>query len=168
MKLKALREAFDIWSSQIPREFKEVQNENSADIKIKFVTGQHSDTQPFSRNKIIYAHADTSGVLHFNDDTIWKVYENGDKIMPAAVDFNWVALHELGHVLGLPHNNDIKAPDSIMREDYKNSVDARGFYLRPRLDLADIDNIKKIYGEKVVRQNRTGAKNANSSSSHFL
>uniref|UniRef100_A0AC35GKT6 Peptidase metallopeptidase domain-containing protein n=1 Tax=Panagrolaimus sp. PS1159 TaxID=55785 RepID=A0AC35GKT6_9BILA len=143
---KILRQAFNTWSAEIPRDFIEVEDLNSADIRIKFVTGEHGDPAPFVKNSNVFAHADPSGVLHFNDDIVWKVYSNNDKVQYKEIDIFWVALHELGHVLGLAHNP--KVPESVMESIYKSPMDSRGLYREPRLIPADVDDIREIYGAK--------------------
>uniref|UniRef100_A0A914YCR0 Peptidase metallopeptidase domain-containing protein n=1 Tax=Panagrolaimus superbus TaxID=310955 RepID=A0A914YCR0_9BILA len=144
---RTLRQAFDIWSAEIPREFVEVNDESSADIKIGFVTGKHCDMEPFAKNSNVFAHANPSGVLHFNDDIPWKSYSNADNIELKSIDFFWVALHELGHVLGLAHNT--KVPKSVMENIYKHPADQKGRYREPRLIPEDVDDIREIYGARI-------------------
>lgn len=45
---EAIKRAFDAWSDVVPLEFVEARSpEERADIKIKFVRGEHGDMMPF-------------------------------------------------------------------------------------------------------------------------
>jgi predicted Zn-dependent protease len=54
-----------------------------------------------------------------------------------------VALHEIGHILGLSHSNDVR---SIMAPFYADTMDAGGRYKLPDLSASDIRTIQQVYG----------------------
>jgi len=78
--------------------------------------------------------ASASGDLHFNTKVRW-VDEEHDTTADEDYDFFTVALHELGHALGLDHSTD---PNSVMYAFYQGG--------RRALTQDDIDCITDIYG----------------------
>uniref|UniRef100_A0A914P6F0 Peptidase metallopeptidase domain-containing protein n=1 Tax=Panagrolaimus davidi TaxID=227884 RepID=A0A914P6F0_9BILA len=140
-----IRRVFDVWSSNIPRKFQEVDNELLADIKVRFGKREHGDGAPFDGPGGILAHAFIKGLLHFDDDEIWKKYSASEQIIDGTKDIFWVALHEAGHVLGLDHT---KVFDSVMQPSYVASIDSNGNYIEPSLISTDIEDIQEIYGGK--------------------
>uniref|UniRef100_A0AC34FE38 Matrix metalloproteinase n=1 Tax=Panagrolaimus sp. ES5 TaxID=591445 RepID=A0AC34FE38_9BILA len=108
---KVIRKAFDIWSSVIPRDFEETELKNSADIKIKFLTGVHGDHPDGAsenyKNQNVLAHAgvqvfsnsNSHGFVHFDTEQNWKIYKTGDKVSFLTHDVLLVAIHEIGHAL---------------------------------------------------------------------
>ncbi|KAF8031796.1 hypothetical protein BT93_D0877 [Corymbia citriodora subsp. variegata] len=103
---EACRKAFQSWSSVSQFKFEEVQSEDSANIVIGFYQGDHGDGYPFDGVGNILAHASspTSGLLHFDADEPWSASPSA-----SDVDLESVALHEIGHVLGLGHSTDQNA-----------------------------------------------------------
>uniref|UniRef100_A0A914Z171 Peptidase metallopeptidase domain-containing protein n=1 Tax=Panagrolaimus superbus TaxID=310955 RepID=A0A914Z171_9BILA len=141
-----MREVFDTWSDHIPRQFKEVATEFEADIKIRFGRMEHGDGKPFDGPDGELGHANIKGILHFDDDEIFKRYTRSDMITNTTLrDIYWVALHEAGHVLGLDHIRDF---GSIMAPIYFTSMDSEGKYMEPSLVTTDITNVQEIYGGK--------------------
>lgn len=75
------------------------------------------------------------GDIHFDDEETFTVSrQNG------AVDLRWLALHELGHSLGLAHSTNKRA---IMYPIYEESLSGN------RLNRDDILGIQHIYGTPI-------------------
>uniref|UniRef100_A0A8R1Y1J9 ZnMc domain-containing protein n=1 Tax=Onchocerca volvulus TaxID=6282 RepID=A0A8R1Y1J9_ONCVO len=133
---EAIKKASDTWSAVTTLKLNEISDE--ADITIAFARRIHNDPWPFDGQGGILAHATLppSGILHFDSDERW-VYMN------PKVSSSCMAVHEIGHVLGLEHSSD---PDSIMAPFYRNAVDRRGNYIAPKLSSTDVKNIQRLYG----------------------
>ncbi|WP_448639414.1 matrixin family metalloprotease [Geodermatophilus sp. URMC 63] len=136
----ALTGAFDRWSAVTPLNF--VENPAGGDMRIGFFTGDHGDgaTNAFDGPGTILAHCfypppnggDLAGDCHFDEAENWSV-----NTPPSGIDLPTVALHELGHGLGLNHSSVTSA---VMF----------AFYGGPRRELTtdDIDGIRSIYGAR--------------------
>ncbi|WP_395745613.1 matrixin family metalloprotease [Prosthecobacter sp.] len=139
---QAVRNAFATWSSITSFSFHEVSSDQFPDIIIGWVTSSDSDFPNMAQNDVL-AHADyppncavISGIgprpLHFNDTTaIWCVGAT-----PGAFDIESVALHEIGHILGLAHSSDISA---VMYPSVQPNA------IRRDLAQDDIDGIRQLY-----------------------
>ena len=71
-----------------------------ADLKISFQSRDHGDGTPFTSGELGHAFPPTDGRLHFNAEKTWAV-----GAVPNAFDIESVALHEIGHLLGLDHSS---------------------------------------------------------------
>ena len=78
-----------------------------------------------------------AGDLHFNRDTNW-INDPDDPSAAGDFDFFTVALHEIGHTLGLGHSDH---PDAVMNASYQGS--------RRTLHADDIAGIVALYGPPV-------------------
>jgi len=137
--IDVLREAFARWSNVCNLTFTEVSG--VGDIVISFQTGDHGDGDPFDGPRNVLAHAffpppsAFAGDLHFDDDENWTTTD-----ATSGFDLLTVAIHELGHSLGLRHS---AVNDSIMFPIYNG--------IRRNLHPDDIDGISSIYGARNLK-----------------
>ncbi|GLJ44467.1 hypothetical protein SUGI_0933040 [Cryptomeria japonica] len=108
----AMAAAFYTWAAVVPLSFKEVDSFEDAMIKIEFLEGEHGDGWAFDGVLGILSHAfaPEDGRFHLDRAEIWTVSLQRTSSSD-AVDLQTVALHEIGHLLGLDHSN---VPHSIM------------------------------------------------------
>lgn len=94
------------WMTVSPFKFGYKNDFGSADVKVSFERRDHGDGNPFDGPYGIVAHSfrPTDGRLHFDAEENWLPY-----VAKGAFDIQTVALHELGHILGLGHSPDPKA-----------------------------------------------------------
>ncbi|KAK4858067.1 hypothetical protein QYF36_010475 [Acer negundo] len=103
-----LGRAASTWQPYTPFTFEHFNVLDQSDIRVSFKSRAHGDGKPFDGPGGILAHAfsPTDGRLHFDADENWAV-----GAVPDAFDMQTVALHELGHILGLQHSS---VQDAIM------------------------------------------------------
>lgn len=124
--------AFQQWASATHFTFSEAQDEGRADLRIGFHRGDHGDGYPFDGPGSTVAHAfhPTDGRFHYDADERWAI-----GAVRNAMDLETVAVHEIGHLLGLGHSS---VPDAIMFPTITSGV-------TKRLHQDDIQGIRALY-----------------------
>jgi hypothetical protein len=132
----AIQQAFNVWANNSILTFTQVSTPSLADLKIKWASGDHGDGYPFDGGSGVLAHAfypppsggSYAGELHFDDNENWTLDGSG-------IDLITVAIHEIGHLLGIAHSNNSSA---IMYPYY--------FGLNRNLHTDDILAVIELYG----------------------
>lgn len=132
---QAIVNAFNTWQTNSTLSFIRVYS-SDADIIVRWLTGDHGDGSPFDGPGGVLAHAffpypsggSYAGQLHFDDDENWSVDSTG-------IDVESIALHEIGHVLGINHSTVLNA---VMYPYY--------FFAKRELDSDDKEAIWDLYG----------------------
>jgi peptidoglycan hydrolase-like protein with peptidoglycan-binding domain len=139
---QAVHQAFSTWAGWTRLTFREGPAA-SAQIIIRFVSGDHGDGFPFDGASGVLAHAFFPGLppavptpiqgdTHFDEAETWTI---NVPTGASQFDLTTVATHEFGHALGLNHSPVV---GSVMQ----------AFYGGPRrvLHSDDINGITSIYG----------------------
>ncbi|KAL6227612.1 PREDICTED: metalloendoproteinase 1-like [Fragaria vesca subsp. vesca] len=129
----AVARAFATWAKSSRFTFSPAQSYYNADLKISFQRGDHGDGVPFDGPGGILAHSfcPSDGRFHYDADDTWTV---GAK--PGAFDLESVALHEIGHLLGLQHSS---LPGAVMAPGIPPGV------TKTSLTEDDVQGIKALY-----------------------
>ncbi|XP_044604865.1 matrix metalloproteinase-21 [Equus asinus] len=129
------RLAFRMWSEVMPLDFQEDLTAPGAtvDIKLGFGRGRHLGCPwVFDGSGQEFAHAWRLGDIHFDDDEHFT-----PPTSDSGLSLLKVAVHEIGHVLGLPHTY---RTGSIMQPNYTPQEPVF------ELDWSDRKAIQKLYG----------------------
>ena len=145
---EAIAEAFRLWTNDTKLVISEAEDTASADIVLGFGPTQHcglyeSVNRPcgdtFGPETLAHAYfpppagGRTPGDVHFNSDKVWTLF--GDR---TSVGLTKVALHEIGHALGI---DDAPAgADSVMAARYSSNAVAP--------TESDVRTIQSLYGER--------------------
>lgn len=131
---RIIKAAFKAWSDVTNLVFIETPG-TKATIMIRFGSGGHRCNYPFDGKGGVLAHAfyPDHGQVHFDEDEFYT--ENTS----TGTNLFWVAAHEFGHALGLPHSDVYEA---LMYPFYK------GYKANFKLPLDDTGAIQALYGCK--------------------
>ncbi|XP_019185247.1 PREDICTED: metalloendoproteinase 2-MMP-like [Ipomoea nil] len=126
--------AFTEWTAKSHFSFAETDYAN-ADLKIALFVGDHGDGLPFDGPSGVLAHAKapTGGTFHIDADEAWSADPSQDQY-----DIQSVALHEIGHLLGLAHST---VPESVMWPSINVGVKHRV------LHEDDVQGIRALYSQ---------------------
>ncbi|CAH8388157.1 unnamed protein product [Eruca vesicaria subsp. sativa] len=137
--------AFTRWADVTPLNFTRSESVVGADIVIGFFAGEHGDGEPFDGPMGTLAHASSppTGMFHLDGEEDWLISGedvNRRKILPvtSVVDLESVAVHEIGHLLGLGHSS---VEDAIMYPAIA------GGDRKVELAKDDIEGIQRLYGD---------------------
>ncbi|KAI3720279.1 hypothetical protein L6452_21192 [Arctium lappa] len=141
--------AFTRWSEWTPLTFTEISNYNSADLKIGFYGGDHGDGENFDGvlGTLAHAFAPPRGLLHLDSDETWIIDDVFASGSPSAMDLESVAVHEIGHLLGLGHSS---VEEAVMFPTISSGV--------RKVELArdDVEGIQVLYGSNPTGNGTTG------------
>ena len=132
----AIQNAFQTWAAALCG-VSFVETSGTTDFVSGWFTGSHGDGAPFDGPGNVLAHAfypppcggSFAGNMHFDEDEDWSLTGAG-----GTFDLETVALHEIGHLLGLAHSSD---PNAIMYPTYSG--------VRRSLGQDDLDGIRRLY-----------------------
>jgi len=136
----AVERAFNSWQTEIATDFDRVGPSLNPHLPIGWFRGDHGDGSPFDGAGNVLAHAfypppcggSHAGKCHFDDAELWATAHGANQF-----DIETVALHEIGHLLGLTHS---AVAGSVMFPTY-------GGQLRD-LQPDDINGIRSLYGRR--------------------
>ncbi|KAJ0754481.1 putative matrilysin [Helianthus annuus] len=134
--ISPVERAFNRWANATQYfTFSRVSNVATADLKVSWERGDHGDDRPFTAGTTVLAHAfaPSDGRFHYNANQSWSIGARQN-----SYDVETVALHEIGHLLGLYHSQ------------FQNAIMWSYLPIGAVKGLAsdDIQGIKALYGYK--------------------
>jgi hypothetical protein len=142
------REAMDKWAAITSLTFDPASSEAAAEIRFLWASGDHGDGSPFDGSGNTYAHGfypppvnpgALAGDVHFDESEDWNTHDEHFLWWQDEIDQLTVAIHEVGHALGLEHSSTESA---VMWPHYEGE--------RRNLTPDDIAGIQALYGPPVV------------------
>lgn len=127
--------AFNKWAIVSNFTFREAMISDPSDIVMGFHRRFHGDNYPFDGpgNVLAHAFAPRDGRLHYDADENWST---SNLIRVGQMDLETIAIHEIGHILGLGHSQD---PNAIMYAYYRAGT------IKRNLGQDDIEGIRALY-----------------------
>ncbi|XVF14162.1 hypothetical protein REPUB_Repub09cG0033400 [Reevesia pubescens] len=100
--ISPVNKAFQTWAANTHFSFSRTEDYVNSDIIVSFERGDHGDGFPFDGpdGTLAHAYAPTDGRFHYDADETWSVIAT-----PGAYHLETLALHEIGHLLGLGHSS---------------------------------------------------------------
>ncbi|XP_076889773.1 metalloendoproteinase 5-MMP-like [Bidens hawaiensis] len=141
--------AFVRWSDWTPLIFTETSNYFGADLKIGFYSGDHGDGEEFDGvlGTLAHAFAPPRGLLHLDIDETWIINDVFGSGSSTAMDLESVAVHEIGHLLGLAHSS---VEEAIMFPTIASGE------RKVELVRDDVEGIQELYGTNPDNNDTTG------------
>lgn len=120
----AIQNAFNTWSQYSNFTFTQTSDISQADIKISWEQDNHSGCTPFDSDDLAHStigktNGNPPSFIHFRTSETFTMTSS-----PYSLEA--VALHEIGHVLGLVHSPN---SNSVMYEYYDYKTDLTGYDL---------------------------------------
>ncbi|XP_047309440.1 metalloendoproteinase 1-like [Impatiens glandulifera] len=129
--IKPIKCAFQSWENATKFKFEKIDNYTKANVKISFTPiDQLREFLEYPKSVALSSYP-PDGLLHFRADVPWV---NGAQ--RGKMDIETVAVHELGHILGLEHSD---VPSAVMYPTTKWGV------IKRNLHEDDIAGIKEMY-----------------------
>lgn len=100
--ISPVTKAFQTWAANTHFSFSRTEDSVNSDIIVSFESLDHGDGFPFDGpgGTLAHAYAPTDGRFHYDSDETWSVIAT-----PGAYHLESLALHEIGHLLGLGHSS---------------------------------------------------------------